>query len=93
MGQLDIFDDGLELTAVDLGDLAPEDGADGAIGIEQALAQRVQRCTAAEDKIVAVFDLSKEQPLLAASLAAFFLGEEGVKARAICGRKSADRGW
>src|SRR6267143_634322 len=85
VGQLDIFDHGLKFTAVMLGDLAPEDGgdliglADGAIGVEQALAEAVQGGTAAEDEIVAVLHLGKEQPMLAAGLAAFFLGEEGGK--------------
>jgi hypothetical protein len=85
VGQLDVFDHGLQLAAVEVGELATEDGgdliglADGAIGIEQSLAETVQGGTAAEDKIVAVFDLSKEQPMLTAGRAALFLGEEGGK--------------
>jgi hypothetical protein len=65
VGQLDVFDHGLQLAAVELGELATEDGgdliglADGAIGIEQSLAETVQGGTTAEDKIVAVFDFEQ----------------------------------
>src|SRR6266481_8165768 len=85
VGQLDIFDHGLQFAAVELGELATEDGgdliwlADGAISVEQSLAETVQGRTAAEDEIVAVLHLGKEQPMLAPSLAAFLLGEEGGK--------------
>jgi len=50
--------------------------ADGAIGIQQALAELVQSGAAPEDQIVAVLDFRKEQAMLAAGLLAFFLGEE-----------------
>src|SRR5467141_1617099 len=83
VGQFDIFDHGLKLAAIKLGELAPEDGGDlvrlpdSTIGVEQALAEAVEGGTTAEDEIVAVLHLRKEQPMLTAGLAAFFLAEEG----------------
>ena len=65
-----------------LGDLAAKDHrdllrlSDGSIGVEQTFAEIVQRGAAAEDEVVAVLDLRKEQPMLTAGLPAFVLGEE-----------------
>ena len=48
IGQLEVFDDGLKLPLVELGDLTTEDGgdlagpADSAVGIQEPLAQMIQ---------------------------------------------------
>jgi hypothetical protein len=82
VGKVEILDDGLPFAAVVLGHLATEDRgdrvgpSDGAIGVEQTLAEAVQSCTPAEDEVVAVLDLGKEQAMLATGLLAFALGEE-----------------
>src|SRR5439155_26260743 len=70
--KVEIFDQGFELTAVSLGDLAAEDRGEfrglsnGPIGIEQALAERVQRSAPVEDQVVTVLDLREEESMLTA---------------------------
>jgi hypothetical protein len=56
--------------------------ADGPICVQQPLAQGIQRCPAVEDQIVAVFNLSEEQPVLAPGLLPF----EGLKEGSECGQ-------
>ena len=87
VGQVHVFDFGLQLTVVLLGDLATEDDrdlvrlADGSIGVEQTFAEIVQRGAAAEDEVVAVLDLREEQPVLAARVFSLPCGEEGREVR------------
>jgi hypothetical protein len=69
VGEIEVFDHRLQLAAVALADLAAKDGgdlmrlADGAIGVQEALFQSVQASAAAEDEIVAILDLGKEQAM------------------------------
>ena len=62
VGQVHVFDLGLQLAAVLLGDLATEDDgdlvwlADGAVGVEQALAELVECGASIKDQVVAEFD-------------------------------------
>ena len=78
-----ILDLGLQLAAIVAGDLPAEDDgdlvgpADGAVGIEQAFAERVQRGPPVKDQIVAILDLGEEQPVPAAGVFALPRGEEG----------------
>ena len=82
VGQLDVFDDGLQLAAILLGHLASKDGgdlvglADGAVGIQQTFAESIQSGATMEDEVVAVLHLSKKQAMLAAGLSALLVGEE-----------------
>jgi len=82
VGQVHVFDLGLELAAVLFGDLAPEDDgdlvrlADGPVGVEQTFPQFVERGTATKDQVVAEFNLGEEQPVLAARLLALYCGEK-----------------
>src|SRR5215471_4449290 len=75
---MQVLDFGLHLAAVELGDLAAEDGCDlvrlsnHPVSIEKAFTQLVERGTPVEDEVVAEFDLSEEQPMLAAGV--FSLG-------------------
>jgi hypothetical protein len=82
VGQVDVFDLGLQLAAVLLGDLATEDDrdlvrlADCAVGVEQSLAELVESGSPIKDQVVAEFDLRKEQPVLTAALPALSVAEE-----------------
>ena len=87
VGQVHVFDLGLQLAAMVLADLAAEDHgdlvglSDCPIGVEQSFTEIVQGRAAAEDEVVAVLDLREEQPVLAAGLLPLFCGKEGGKAR------------
>lgn len=80
--EIEVFDHRLQLAAITLADLAAKDGgdlmrlADGAIGVQEALSQSVQASPAAEDEIVAILDLGKEQAMLTPCLLAFGGGKE-----------------
>jgi len=82
VGQVHVFDLGLQLTAVLFGDLATEDDgdlvrlADGSVGVEQTFAQFVERGAAAKDQVVAEFDLGEEPPVPTARLLALSFGKE-----------------
>jgi hypothetical protein len=82
IGKVDIFDNGLKLATVLLRDLAAEDDrelirlSDGAIGIQQSIADAIQRRPAREDEIVAIFNLSKKQLVLNTPLLSFSWCEE-----------------
>ncbi len=82
VGQLDVFDDGLQPAPILLGHLASEDGrdlvglADGAVGIQETLAELVQSGAPMEDQVVAVLHLSEKQAVLAPGLSALLVGEE-----------------
>lgn len=86
VGQVHVFDLGLQLAAVLFGDLAAEDDgdlvrlADGPVGVEQAFAQFVERGAATKDQIVAEFDLREEQPVPAARLSPLCFGKERSEA-------------
>ena len=85
VGQVHVFDLGLQLTMVLLGDLATEDDgdlvwlADGAVGVEQALAELVECGASIKDQVVAEFDLREEQPMLTTCLSALSIAEERGK--------------
>lgn len=82
IGQVQIFDDSLQLATVLLGDLAAENDGDlvrlpnGTIGVQQPVSHPIERRAAAEDQIIAVLDLSEKQAVLTAGVFAFPLGEE-----------------
>ena len=82
VGQIEVFDDGLELSLVELGDLAAEDGgdlaglADGAVGIQESLVQLIQCSAAVKDEVVAILDLREKEPVLAAASFAFAFFKE-----------------
>ena len=82
VGQVHVFDLGLQLAAALLADLATEDDrdlvrlADGAVGVEQALAELVESGSPLKDQVVAEFDLREEQPVLTAALPALSVAEE-----------------
>ena len=73
VGQIEVFDDGLKLSLVELGDLAAEDGgdlaglADGAVGIQESLVQLIQCSAPVKDEVVAILDLREKEPVLAAA--------------------------
>src|SRR5262249_39950000 len=87
VGEIEILDDGLQLAAVAFGDLAAEDHrelaglADRAVGIQQALAQGVERRPPMEDQVVAILNLGKEQAMAAAGVLPLPDGEERGEAR------------
>jgi hypothetical protein len=80
---MEVFDDGLKLSLVILGDLAAEDGgdlvglADGAIGIQESLVQLIQCGAPVKDQVVTIFDLGEKEPVLTAATFAFAVFEEG----------------
>jgi hypothetical protein len=70
-GQVHVFDLGLQPAAVLLANLATEDDRDfvrlanGAVDVEQALAELVESGSPRKDQVVAKFDLREEQPVFA----------------------------
>ena len=64
------------------GDFAAEDDGDlvglpeGAIGIQQSLAQLIEGRAATEDEVVTILNLGKEEAMLTTSVFALTLGEE-----------------
>ena len=87
IGQVHVFDLGLQLASIMLADPAAEDHGDlvglpdCSIGIEQAFTEAVQRRAATEDEVVAELDLREEQPMLAAGLLPLPCGKERGKTR------------
>ena len=87
VGQIHVFDLGLQLAAVMLGDLAAEDDgdlvrlADGAVGVEQPFAQLVECSPPIKDQVVAELDLRAEQPVLTTCLFALCFSKEWSEAR------------
>jgi hypothetical protein len=85
VGQIHVLDDGLQFSPILFGNFPAEDHGDlvrltdGPIGIQQPLAHLVEPGSAAEDEVVAKFDLREEQPMLAARVLAFPFGEERRK--------------
>src|SRR5208283_1551954 len=82
LGRSRSVNDGLKLSLVVLSDLATEDHgdffrlADGAVGIQQSLAELIQCRPPAKDQVVAIFDLCKEEPVLTAGFLTFAFFEE-----------------
>ena len=64
-----------DLATKDDGDLVGL--SDGAIGIQQSLAQSIEGGAAMEDEVVAILELGKEEAMLTTSVFALALGEEG----------------
>ena len=83
VGQIEVFNDGLKLSLVELGDLTAEDGgdlarlADGAVGIQQSLVQLVQCSSAMEDEVITILHLGEKEPVLTAAIFAFAVFKEG----------------
>jgi hypothetical protein len=75
--KIEVFDHGLKLSLVVLGDLTTEDRgdlvrlADGAVGIQQSLAQLIQCGAPLKDQVVAVLHLREKEPMLTAATFAF----------------------
>ena len=82
IGQIHVFDLGLQLAPMMFADPAPEDHgdlvglSDRSIGVEQPLAEIVQRRAAMKDEVVAELDLREEQPMLAARFRSLLCREE-----------------
>lgn len=82
VGQLHVLDHGLQLAPVAGGDFAAEDRralvglAERAVGIEQTRTQLVEGRPPRKDEVVAILHLREEEPVLAAGLPAFVLGEK-----------------
>ena len=82
IGQIQVFNDGLEFSRMISADLTTEnDGelvglADRAVGIHQSLTKSVHGSPAREDQIVAKLDLREEQPVFHAGLLPFSGSEE-----------------
>jgi len=76
----------LQLTAIVLGDLAAKDDGDlvgltdGAVGVQESLAQGIKGNAPMENEIIAILDLSKEQTMLTTGLFALLFREEGSEA-------------
>ena len=83
VGQIEVFDDGLKLSLVILGDLAPEDRgdlaglADGAVGIQQSLVQVLESSAPVKDQVVAILHLGEKEPVLTAATFTFAVFKEG----------------
>jgi hypothetical protein len=80
--KMDIFDHGLKLSLVVLGDLATEDDGnlvgltDHSVGIQESVAQLIECGPAVKNEVVAKLHLGEEEPVLAAATFAFALFEE-----------------
>ncbi len=87
IGQVQIFDHGLQFALVFFGYFAAEDHGDflglpdGTIHIQEPLGELVHSGAAMEDEVVAVLHLREEQPVLAACRLTLPGGEEGSEGR------------
>ena len=85
VGQVHVFDLGLQLSMIGLGDPATEDRRDligpfnCSISIEEPFAQVIECGTSLEDEVVAVFHLGEEQ-VFTAGLFSLVAGKEGCQA-------------
>src|ERR1700757_509223 len=83
VGQIEVFDDGLKLSLVVLGDLAAEDGgdlaglADGAVGIQESLVELIQCGAPVKDEVVVILHLGEKEPVLTTASFTFAVFEEG----------------
>src|SRR3984885_12694197 len=86
IGQIEVLEYSLQLTAIVLGDLAAKDHGDfvgltdGAVGVQESLPQGIEGSSAMENEIIAILDLRKEQAMLTASLSALLFRKEGSEA-------------
>ena len=99
IGQVHIFDFGLQLASIMLADSAAKDDgdlvrlSDGSVGVKQSLAEVIQRRPATEDEVVAKLDLREEQPMLTACFRSLLCRERtALAAPAIFGRRSIAHG-
>src|SRR6266705_4176466 len=82
VGQIEIFNDGLQLALVLFAYFAAEDGgdllglSDVSIQVQQPLGEFLYRCSTMEDQVVAILHLGEEQAMLAALLPTFPIGDE-----------------
>ena len=82
-GKIHVFDDGLQLAVVVLGDPAAENNSqfvrltDRPIGIQQSFSHSVESGTARENHVVAKFRLRKKQPVINPGPTAFARGKKG----------------
>lgn len=82
IGQVEVFDDGLQFSLILFGHFAAEDGGDLVglpdvpIQVQQSLGEFLKGGSTMEDQVVAVLHLSEEQAMLASSLFAFLVGDE-----------------
>ena len=85
IGEVHVFDHGLQLAAMELGHFAAEDGgdlvwlADGAIGVQEALLEFVESGAAMEHQVVTELSLGEEQPMPTTGLIALLRAKNGVK--------------
>ncbi len=95
--KLQILDDGLQLSLVLLGDLAPEDHgdlvrlADCTISVEQSLAQLIQCGSPVKDQVVTISYLGEEEPVLTTATFALALKNGVREASHFCPQLS--RSW
>ena len=74
IGKIEIFEFGLKLSLVLLGDFPAKDDSDllglsdGSVHVEQAFAELIEGGSAEEDQVVTKLDLREEEPVLAARL-------------------------
>lgn len=77
VGEVHVFDLGLQFAPAFFGDLATEDNGDlvgltdGAVGIEEPFSEFVEGGPPIKDQVVAVFDLREEQAVVATGVVAF----------------------
>ena len=82
IGQVEIFDHGLQFALVLFSHLASEDHgdllglSDRPVQVQQSLGEFVHRCPAMADEVVAILHLRKEETMLAPSLFAFLVRDE-----------------
>ena len=82
VGQIEIFDHGLQFTLVFFGHFTSEDRGDPfgltdiPIQVQQALDEFIHRCPTTEDEVVAILHLGEKQPVLATCLFALLIGKE-----------------
>ena len=87
VGQVHVFDLGLQLASIMLADPATEDHrdlvrlSDCSIGVEQSLPKTVQCRAAMKDEVVAKLDLREEQSMLTARFLSLLRSEERREAR------------
>ena len=80
--QVEVFDNGLKLSLVELGDLTAEDSGDlarltdGAVGIQESLVQVIQCGAAVKDEVVAILHLGEKEPVLTTASFAFAVFKE-----------------
>ena len=83
IGQMQIFNYGLQLSWISGGDFAAKDHrdfirlTDGAVGIQKALTQLIERGSPTKDQVVTILHPREEQAMLASGVFPLAFGEEG----------------